>query len=258
MKGRELFRKKKVPQPSLIREDRMARTLAAEYDSLFKNLRVSASISPSATLQRLQELMGERGVDAERLRARLNAQLVGETRRALEELLESGPEELKMALLGKSFAIPAREAFGQRLSMIRELYLNDAVERIQGEEDLLKKSFLKKLTTWAENGGELDVQGLIQRMRDTADGRARFFARDQFSRFNRSVMVASYEQAEAPYIEWITSNDVRVRESHRDRNHRIYTPDQLKADPEWKAYNCRCGFAPLWTLTKSQENRRIA
>ena len=30
MKGRELLRKKKIPQPSLLREDRMARTLAAE------------------------------------------------------------------------------------------------------------------------------------------------------------------------------------------------------------------------------------
>ena len=258
MKGSELFRKKKIPQPSLIREDRMARTLAAEYDSLFKNLRVSASISPSATLQRLQELMGERGVDAERLRARLNAQLVGETRRALEELLGSGPEELKMALLGKSFAIPAREAFGQRLSMIRELYLNDAVERIQGEEDLLKKSFLKKLTTWAEKGGELDVQGLIQRMRDTADGRARFFARDQFSRFNRSVMVASYEQAEAPYVEVLSSNDARVRPTHREWNHKIFTMKGYINDPRYSDFNCRCGAVPLWNLTASQKSRLVS
>ena len=236
----------------------MARTLAAEYEALFKKLRIKATISPYAVLHQLQDLMGERGVDVERLRTRLNAQFVGETRRALTDLLENGPEELRFALQGRSFAIPAREAFGQRLSMIRELYLDDAVARIEGEEDLLKRSFLKKLTTWAEKGGELDVQGLVERMRTTANGRARFFARDQFSRFNRSVMVASYEQAEAPYIEWITSNDVRVRESHRERNNRIYTPDQLKADPEWKAYNCRCGFAPLWTLTKSQENRRVA
>ena len=174
MKGRELFRKKKVPQPSLIREDRMARTLAAEYEALFKKLRIKATISPYAVLHQLQDLMGERGVDVERFRTRLNAQFVGETRRALTDLLENGPEELRFALQGRSFAIPAREAFGQRLSMIRELYLDDAVARIEGEEDLLKRSFLKKLTTWAEKGGELDVQGLVERMRTTANGRAGF------------------------------------------------------------------------------------
>jgi hypothetical protein len=52
------------------------------------------------------------------------------------------------------------------------------------------------------------------------------------------VCIASYQSAEAKYYEWLTSNDARVRDSHRERNHRIYTHAELLADPEWHSYNC--------------------
>jgi hypothetical protein len=237
MKGRELFHARKVPQPSLRREDLMARTLAAEYEKLFKSLRLPAQIGPYAVLNRLQELVGDRGVDAARLRQRLNAQLIAETRRVVSDLVENGSTDLRLRL--GSLSIPHQEAFGQKIQYIRELYLDDAVARIQGEEDDLKAAFLSRLTAWAEGEAEeIDVADIVEKMKETADGRARFFARDQFSRFNRSVAVASYQQAEAEYVEWITSNDVRVRDTHKERNHRIYTMQELLADPEWKSYNC--------------------
>jgi SPP1 gp7 family putative phage head morphogenesis protein len=234
----------------------MARTLAAEYEKLFKDLGLHAQQGPYAVLHRLQELVGERGVDAARLRQRLNAQLVSETRRIISDLVDNGKPALREKLV--SLSLPAQEVFGERIRLIRELYLDDAVKRIQGEEDDLKASFLEKLTTWAETGGELDVADVVGRMQETAVHRARFFARDQFSKFNRSVMVASYEEAGAEYLEWLTSNDVRVRETHRERNHRIYTQAELLADPEYHSYNCRCGFAPLWNLTDAQKKRRAA
>jgi SPP1 gp7 family putative phage head morphogenesis protein len=156
-------------------------------------------------------------------------------------------------------SLPSQEVFGQRIRYIRELYLDDAVKRMQGEEDDLKRTFLARLTLWAEGESkEMDITDLVEKVRETADGRARFFARDQFSKFNRSVCIASYQSADAKYYEWLTSNDARVRESHRERNHRIYTHDELLADPEWHSYNCRCGFAPLWNLTAEQEERRAA
>ena len=274
MKGRELFHARKVPQPSLRREDLMARTLAAEYEKLFKSLRLPAQIGPYAVLNRLQELVGERGVDAARLRQRLNAQLIAETRRVVSDLVENGSADLRLRL--GSLSIPHQEAFGQKIQYIRELYLDDAVARIQGEEDDLKAAFLSRLTAWAEGEEkEIDVSDIVEKMKETADGRARFFARDQFSRFNRSVAVASYQQADAGFVEWLSSNDARVRPTkdahggpgsylgmplhdHRVRNHRIYTMQELLADPEWKSYGCRCGFAPLWKLTAEQERRRVA
>ena len=172
----------------------MARTLAAEYKELFDDLGIRSSEGPYAVLNRLQELIGERGVDAQRLRARLNAQFVSETRRIVSDLVDNGPFALKNRLM--SLSLPAQEVFGQRIQYIRELYLDDAVKRISGEEDDLKRAFLAKLSHWAEHGGELDVAEVTSQMQDTAVNRARFFARDQFSKFNRSVTGASYQSAE--------------------------------------------------------------
>lgn len=271
-KGRAYLRKKKVPVPSLKREDQMARTLAAEYEKLFGSLRASARDGPVAVLHRLQELVGEGGVDVERLRSRLNAQLVAETRRSIEDLIGRGG---RMAEELETMALPAREVFSQKMRYLRELYLDDAVERWRGEEDDLKRAFLGKLTEWAEEGGELEVGSMIDRMEETSARRARFFARDQFAKFNRAVTVAGYQQADVRYYEWLTSNDARVRPpagkgdgpgeylgmplgNHRIRNHRVYTLEELLADPEYQSYNCRCGVAPLWDLTPAQERRRVA
>jgi SPP1 gp7 family putative phage head morphogenesis protein len=248
--------RKQTPKPSIRREDAVARALASEYDVLFRDLRISGKQGPIAVMHKLQELIGERGVDVERLRARLNAQLVGETKSIVEALLDD--PRFRMMFSKNTLGIPAAEAFAGKIDGIRELYLDDAVARIEGEQDDLKRTFLERLRDWAEGEKpEIDVGDIIERMKDTADGRAQFFARDQFSRFNRSVAVASYQQAEADYVEWITSNDIRVRDTHRERNHRIFTTSELLADPEWKAYNCRCGFAPVWgPLTDAQQRRR--
>jgi hypothetical protein len=252
----------------------MARTLAEEYRGLFDELRTSAAGGPWAVLRRLRELMGQRGVDVGRLRERLNQQLVRETERVVRDLLSSNGERLARQL--GSLSIPALEAFGSRLATVRELYLDDAVRRIEGEEDELKRAFLERLDDWATRGYDLDVGDIIDRMKRAADGRARFFARDQFSRFNRSVAVASYREAGAGYVEWLNSSDGRVRPAHgakpgpgeylgmplndhRIRNHKIYTQSELERDPEWHSWNCRCGFVPLWEpLTEAQRRRRVA
>jgi len=231
----------------------MARTLKAEYDKLFGNLRVAAAGGPLSVLHKLQDLVGERGVDVERLRTRLNAQLVAEAKRNIEDLIGRGGPVAERLM-----ALPAQEVFSQKMRYLRELYLDDAVERWQGEEDDLKKAFLGKLTDWAQTGGELDVAEIVDRMEETSARRAKFFARDQFAKFNRSVTLAGYQQADVQYFEWLTSNDGRVRETHRERNHRIYTMQELLADPEYNSYNCRCGYAPLWSLTAAQERRRVA
>ena len=262
------------PRPSQRREDLMYRTLAEEYRGLFDDLRASARGGPWDLLARLRELIGKRGVDVGRLRERLNAQFVGETERVIRDILANGGDRLAREI--GSLSIPALEAFGSRIAGIRELYLDDAVARIEGEEDELKRAFLDRLNDWATRGYDLDVSDLVERMKEAADGRAKFFARDQFSRFNRSVAVASYRQAGAEYVEWLNSSDVRVRPAHgvksgpgsylgmplndhRVRNHKIYTQSELERDPEWHSYGCRCGFVPLWEpLTDAQRRRRVA
>jgi SPP1 gp7 family putative phage head morphogenesis protein len=158
---------------------------------------------------------------------------VAEAKRNIGDLIGRGGPVAERLM-----ALPAQEVFSQKMRYLRELYLDDAVERWQGEEDDLKKAFLGKLTDWAQTGGELDVAELVDRMEETSARRAKFFARDQFAKFNRSVTLAGYQQADVQYFEWLTSNDGRVRETHRERNHRIYTMQELLADPEYNSYNC--------------------
>ncbi len=257
----------------------MSRSVAVEYEELFEGLvaaiaeaAIDADVTvkrqegdtvvvhdaaPDMIIRRLMDLMGGRLVDVGRLRTRLNGLLVGAQRGFLTDLLEDADARTIEAL--NSMSIPSFEVFSQRLAELRTLYLDGAVERIAGEADDLKKSFLQKLVAWAEGETKtLNVSKLMAEMKDTSARRARFFARDQFSRFNRSLMVASYIQAEAPYCEWLTSNDERVRQAHVERNHKIFSMHGLLADPEWQSYNCRCGFAPVYELTASQRRRLVA
>jgi hypothetical protein len=291
--GFQRMREKGIPQPSLRREDLLARTIAIEYQEMFdglieaattvaKRLDLTVQRTDKGTvivrdapadniIQALSDLIGEKGPIIERIRRRLNIQLVEEQKLFLKDLLDDADPKTIQRL--KSMSIPSAEVFAGRLEDMRELYLNDAVKRIIGESDLLKKSFLSKLTAWAEGETKtLQVTDVVQEMRQTSARRARFFARDQFSRFNRSLMVASYTQANADYIEVITAGDSRVRPmagvkmpeeaSHRAWNHKIFTRQGLLADPRYSgkySHLCRCGFVPVYApLTNSQRTRLVA
>jgi hypothetical protein len=277
--GFRRMRERGIPQPSIRREDLFARSVAAEFESLFEGLVpvvAEAAIdfdvtvkkefgetvivhdaAPDAIIRRLMELMGGRLVDVGRLRLRLNSLLVGAQRKFMEDLLNDADPRTLKALA--SMSIPATEVFRARIGELRDLYLDNAEDRIVVEGDNLKREFLQKLVDWAK--GEttvLNVSALMAEMRDTSARRARFFARDQFSRFNRSLLIGTYRQAEAPYVEWLTCGDDRVRPTHVARNHKIYTIPGLLADVEWHSYNCRCGWAPLYELTAEQRKRQVA
>jgi SPP1 gp7 family putative phage head morphogenesis protein len=264
--------------PSIRREDLMAQSVQVEYEELFKGLlsviaeaAIDADLTvkrkegetivvndaaPDEIIRRLRELLGGRLPDVGRLRERLNAMLVGAQRSFLEDIIEDADRRTIRGI--RDMSLPAREVFQARLHDLRELYLDSAVERINGESDWLKKSFLQKLVAFAEGETDtLNVTNLLEEMRRTSANRARFFARDQISRFNRSLMISTYRQAEAPYVEWLTCADERVRPEHVKRNHKIYTPAGLIADPEWQSYNCRCGFAPVYGKLGADQLRRL-
>ena len=234
-----------------------------------------ADADPFAVLRQAIRALAGRGVDAEALRVRLRAQMRSAESDFLTRLLSDADPRLVKVFLQMS--VPAKQAFGARIDGLRELYLDQAQERIEGEQDDLKKAFLRRLSDWAEGKAErLDVSGLVREMEATSARRAKFFARDQFSRFNRALLVETYRQAEAPYVEWLTVGDSRVRPvpgaklpggsyhglalgDHRVRNHKIYTIAGLLADPEYKSYNDRCGYRPVWgPLTADQQRRFVA
>ncbi len=198
-----------------------------------------------------------REVDPRILRLQMNAQMVAGERAFFRRFMDRTDPQIRVTL--RTFSVDKDEVFAQNIQGLRELYLDEAVERIQGEQDDLKADFLLKLLKWVSGEDEeLDVADLVEEMRETAGNKARFFARDQFSRFERSLTVASYEAAEAPYIEVFTANDARVRPTHQQWQHKIFTPSGLTADFRWSDHNCRCGFVPRWELTKEMEGRFVA
>jgi hypothetical protein len=269
----------RVPRIPFRLEDRLARSVSAIHQDLFDGLvkfaaRVAekygyhfeggalvADAEPHALMNALVDLMGETGPDVEKLRARLNAQLVGAERAFFTRFMGKGDSRTVNVLT--SMSIDKDAAFAGKIQGLRELYLDEALERILGEQDDLRASFLMRLVDWAEGRAEkLEVADLVKGMKEQADGRAKFFARDQFSRFERSLTLASFEAAQAPYVEVFNSNDIRVRESHRNGTNgwgrKLFTRAGLLQDSRWGDYNCRCGFVPRWELTDEMRGRFVA
>jgi hypothetical protein len=238
-------------------EDRLARQVLRWHVALFQGLKEAAEemakhfgfrferktgflvadADIEGIIRRLAELIGRRGPDAQELRRALNYQLIQAESGWLHRFAESGDPTLRGILA--SMTIPSAEVFKGKVDYMRELYLDEAVERVLGEQDELRAQFLLKVGEWIEGGAErLDVEEVLEQMRKTSATKARFFARDQYSRMERSLSLATIQQAEAPYVEVLSANDGRVRPSHREWNHAIYTPEGLLADPRWKDYNC--------------------
>ena len=279
-RGFEKMRKLGIPRVPFNIEDAFAQTLAAQYRGMFRGLVKAigetaaregfkvehedggtvlvSDADPRAILHRLMDLMGETGPDVERLRARLNAQMMAAERRFFRDMVADADKRTASLLIQMS--LPKRQVFEERIAGLRALYLDQAVDRIAGEQDDLKKRFLQKLVDWVEGKTDrLYVSKLLDEMKETSARRAKFFARDQFSRFNRSLLVATYQQAEAQYVEVLDVGDGRVRPTHREWNRKIYTTEGLTRDPRWLDYACRCGFAPVYgPLTADQRRRFVA
>lgn len=272
--GFQKMRRLGIPRTPFRLEDAVARAVAAEYKDMFSELEdlarriagsagysvkpgtvLVADASPETIMAKLRALMGKQGVKVERLRERLNANLVSAQNAFFRQFMSdvdgtTAERVLKMAL-------DKDEVFQGRIDKIRELYLKDAVKRLRKEEDQLKARFLKKLIDWAEGRADkLELGKLVERLQESSDRKARMFARDEFSKFNRSVLLATYDEAGAPYVEWITVGDRRVRPTHRAVNHRIFTLKELVKLPEYDEENCRCGYAPLYELSAAQKRRR--
>jgi SPP1 gp7 family putative phage head morphogenesis protein len=142
------------------------------------------------------------------------------------------------------FSIDKQQLFNQHMKRIRELYLDNSLERIQGEENELKREFLKKLNAYIIGDTEtLDVLEITKELLNDCARMARFFARDQMARFNKAVTIATYEDAGVTKVKWVTAQDGRVRNSHAALNGQVFSIDNLPS--ELNDYNCRCGLIPV-------------
>lgn len=118
--------------------------------------------------------------------------------------------------------------------------------------------FTEKLQTIISNGVQFgstydDVAEEIEELYDITDSRAKFIARNEISNFNAGVTRQRMEDCGIEVYEWSTSQDERVRDSHKEREGKYFywnkkedgeingvhvyaTPDCNPGED----FNCRC------------------
>lgn len=181
--------------------------------------------------------------------ARLDEQFTGdiesifrkEQKNYLERLLDDADGKTKRIL--QSFTIDKRKFFDGSMDELRRLYVENSLERIKQEQNGIKRAILKRITDYAMNRtDELKLDDLTKEAFNRGDHLARLFARDQMARLNKACTLATFRSAGVTKVQWLTSNDGRVRESHRKLNRKIFDVDNLPE--ETNDYNCRCALVP--------------
>lgn len=160
----------------------------------------------------------------------------------LGRLFDDADDRTRKLLI--SYSIDKEKFFEQNLDNVRQLYLNNSLERIKGEENYIKRKILGKITDYAEGrSDELKLDTLTKWAFEQGDHLTRLFARDQMQRFNKACTLSTFQNAGVTKVKWVTANDGRVRKSHRELNGKIF--DVRDLPPEVDDYNCRCGLIPV-------------
>lgn len=157
------------------------------------------------------------------------------------QFFEDASEKLKNRV---AYALDKDEVFQGRIEDIKSEYLDTSIERIQNGQSFLRKKFITMIDEWI-SGDREDLSGLTDIMANIKKESLNFskmFARDQFSRFNRALTVASYKQADVPFVKWVTVGDGRVRNEHKLLKGNIFAIDKV---PD-QGFNCRCGLIPVF------------
>lgn len=177
------------------------------------------------------------------LKKKFSDQLGAAQKHFFEDFFEDASQPIALRV---AFALDKDKVFQSRVAGLNREYTDEAIKRIRGETDVLKKLFLEKFSGWITGDREdmHDITDLVDEMRQTSVKQSKFFARDQYLRFNKALTVASYETAEVEKVRWLTANDGRVRLSHRKLQGKVFPLDKLPE--ERHDYNCRCGFIPVF------------
>lgn len=182
--------------------------------------------------------------------ARLDEQFTGDIERIFKKeqknylgrLLDDADGKTKRIL--QSFTIDKKKFFDDNMDEVRRLYVQNSLERIDWEQEDIKRAILKRITDYAMNRtDELKLDDLTKDAFNRGEHLARLFARDQMARFNKACTLATFRSAGVTKVQWLTANDGRVRKTHRMLNKRIFDVDNLPE--EINDYNCRCGLVPV-------------
>ncbi len=182
--------------------------------------------------------------------ARLDEQFSGDIERIFKKeqknylgrLLDDADGKTKRIL--QSFTIDKKKFFDDNMDEVRRLYVQNSLERIDWEQEDIKRAILKRITDYAMNRtDELKLDDLTKDAFNRGEHLARLFARDQMARFNKACTLATFRSAGVTKVQWLTANDGRVRKTHRMLNKKIFDVDNLPE--EINDYNCRCGLVPV-------------
>ena len=266
--GFQKMKRQGIVMPPFRIEDEVTQLLTGHYDRLISKL--SQAIKSVSMMERAttdskmttdgfyQEIMGQmqdvllRSVtgDKEKLEKRLRQLLSASEDHFFENFLDDADDRVKIRV---EFALDKDQVFQQRIDFLMNDYLGKSLERIKGEEDELKNAFLRGLTEYAlgKTPDLESIRDVMAEMKETAVNRARFFARDQFARLNKSLTLASFDAADVKRMQWIPVGDGRTRETHKTKSiKKKYGSDIFPLDSppeEMRDYNCRCAFVPVWS-----------
>ena len=163
-----------------------------------------------------------------------------------EDFNADAPDELSQII---DFSLDNDKVFQGRVDGIHKEYLDLSMEKIADGDSELRKRFAQRMNEWVSGGSDPSQWGdLIEQTQSEAGTFSKFFARDQFSRFNKSLTIASYKQGGADFVKWLTSNDGRVRQDHKALQKKIFKIDQLP--PQKQDYLCRCALVPVYEEVK--------
>ncbi len=154
---------------------------------------------------------------------------------------DAGP---KLKNIIESFEIDKNKFFEDNMEAVRKLYIDNSLARIRGEEDLLKRKIIKRITDYAlGKSDKLILSDLTKACYEGSDHLSRLFARDQMQRFNKACTLSTFVSARVTKVKWVTAGDIRVRKSHKALNGQVFDINNLPEETD--DYNCRCGLIPV-------------
>lgn len=160
----------------------------------------------------------------------------------LKRLYDDADDRIQGLL--SSFSIDKQKAFNDNMAALRILYLDNSMDRLNWEQDYIKRETLKRIHKYVIGKSEhLDLDDLQKYAFERGKQLSRLFARDQMQRFNKALTLSTFTAAKVTKVKWVTSHDTRVRGTHRLLDGQIFDINNLPEEVD--DYNCRCGLVPV-------------
>ena len=150
-----------------------------EARSKFINEMKMSSIGASLKERWLQEADMNDEIDDEEENALVEALetfFKKDQEKMLETLKKDASEKHNVRV---TFSLDKQKIFDENMAGLRKRYIDNSIKRIRGEQNDIKKAFLRRLVDYATGKTEtLEIGDVMRQIVEIGDGMARMFARD--------------------------------------------------------------------------------